>query len=167
MEFEVETEVVELGDHLHLHILSTVNGAIARLVRMPDMPLESDITIMRWEGNTFDAVKTAAAKWLRTLGCQIDGIPTVTSIEVRNDITEWEPEQIAEGLGGLERLKVIVRLEDDPTPRMVFATAVEPMNQMINSSHNAWGFRGKPLDLVGQRWQEEARKNRKKRRKRT
>jgi hypothetical protein len=168
---------LELGHGLWLDITESKSGATACLTQMPERDLDSgerlpgpDLMIMRWEDFNVECVKVRAARALRAMAKLIDGLPIVTSVEVRNEPVAWDrPHDPPSGAGvapadravyveSLERLKVMVTLEDDSRQRIVQEQIVEPLNQTINHATNAYSFADRRIDPVSERWRKEREK---------
>lgn len=134
------------------------DGFVATIARMPDDTRTPDVMILRSVETTVGECRRELAKELRAIAMRLDGLPTVTSIEVRNDPVSWEPGQGEVRVSdNLERLKVMVELEHEPHPysHIVFEQVVEPMNQTISYAANAYHFAGRRIDPVSERWRRE------------
>jgi len=116
-----------LGDRLTLSIFSTKDGAAGQLLIMD--PQLGDVMLATFEGSTIEAVEGAAGVYLRDLGRQCDGKPTVSSLIVRNDPMTLHQSAEREVYGREPQrydwqnpehwtvLKVMVELEHEQGPR--------------------------------------------------
>lgn len=156
-----------LGDRLTLTVFDTPTGVTAQLLIID--PQLGDVMLATFDGKTQDAVQCLAGAYLRELGRQVDGVPTVTGVFVRNDalVTDDEArrelgETVVEEpwMGDRERwdiLKVMVEFEHEPRPRpmrVVHSTHVihEQFGENIDSGH--YGHHTWFVDPVSKRWRE-------------
>jgi hypothetical protein len=151
---------IELGQQLLVNVIERGIGKVhteveANITRMPDDPGSPDIMLVRATSDHVGGAKRELAKQLREFARAIDGLPIVTSIEVRNEPASWEEPQDG-GAVMLERIKVMVELEHEKrVSHVVFEEVVEPMNMQISYGANAYHFAKLRIDPVSERWRQE------------